>query len=471
MKLPGHLANASLAALIRGSGYPSLEQFAVAVNAKAWHLYGIKLGYDHISVKRWLAGGTPQHADIVAAVLGEAWGIPIPVPIIWPDQRQNVTRPAAHLQPWVAARTLEELGYLTRSDMLSRRELLNGSMAAASGAAFVEPLARWLRADVVGLDAAGLDRPGRIGLDTVTDIEATTRYFAACEAATSGSVNREPAVGLLKHAVDLAAHASYSEHVGNRLLAAIAELSGMVGWMCNDSGLHGPAQRYLVYGLQAARESSDPRGPLLVISILSDMARHMRLRGRPKTALRLLDLALDQLPADRQRGNRLRAMLWGQKGWALSCLGVTCLPEVRNSLQLAQDVHALAEGDDDWQLHRVIDTSDAEVATTTAASYLNLAREDSRLAAEAEAATLYLQSHRPAGYTKNDVVAQIRLASIRFVAGEPDQACADGEQALMMANGLRGSEIVRSRLRELAGDAAAYRGTRVRELRERLAGV
>ena len=55
----------------------------------------------------------------------------------------------------------------------------------------------------------------------------------------------------------------------------------MVGWMCHDSGMKGPAQRYLVHGLQAAKESTDPRAPLLVIGILRDLARP--LIGRATT--------------------------------------------------------------------------------------------------------------------------------------------------------------------------------------------
>jgi hypothetical protein len=52
-----------------------------------------------------------------------------------------------------------------------------------------------------------------------------------------GALSREAAVGQLKYAVELAHHASYSDAVGNRLLAAIAALSGLVGYLCHDSGM------------------------------------------------------------------------------------------------------------------------------------------------------------------------------------------------------------------------------------------
>src|SRR5262249_31939902 len=150
-----------------------------------------------------------------------------------------------------------------------------------------------------------------------------------------------------KYAVDLARHANYSESTGNRLLAAIAELSGLVGWLCHDSGIPGPAQRYFTYGLQAARESTDPRAPLLVVSILSDMAQHMRWLGRPNTALRMHDLAMNQLPADRRRFNVLRAVLATRRVEDSLChLGISALPEVRNTLSLAYDLHAQANDED-----------------------------------------------------------------------------------------------------------------------------
>src|SRR5262249_36015790 len=160
----------------------------------------------------------------------------------------------------------------------------------------------------------------------------SARSFATTAAEVGGALSREAAVGQLKYAVDLAQHGSYSDRTGNRLLAAVAELSGLVGWLCHDSNMSGPAQRYLMYGLPASRESTDPRAPLLVIPILSDMAIHMSWLNRPDTALRLHDLAMSQLPADRRRFNALRANLATRRAANGLCqLGPSSLPEVRNA--------------------------------------------------------------------------------------------------------------------------------------------
>jgi hypothetical protein len=302
----------------------------------------------HITVKRWLAGSVCQNADVVAAVLSDAWYIPVPVPVqvIWPQLRDGAAPVPAYLQPWVAARTLEDLGIFLRSDMLTRRETLTGAVKAASGPALLAPIVRWL--DVPpGRITARDEGVQRLGIGDVIAIERSTRYFAGTDAEVGGALSREAAVGQLKYAVELAQHASYSDAVGNRLLAAIAALSGLVGYLCHDSGMPGPAQRYFVYGLQAARESTDERTPLLVISILADMAQHMRWRGRPNTALRLHDLAVSQLPADRKRFNVLRAVLATKKAEDGLCyLGSSCLPEVKSSLSLSLDLYAQASDED-----------------------------------------------------------------------------------------------------------------------------
>lgn len=55
--------------------------------------------------------------------------------------------------------------------------------------------------------------------------------------------------------------------------------------MCLDSDMPGPAQRYLVYGLQAARESKDPRAPLVTVRILADPGQQLRWADDEERAL------------------------------------------------------------------------------------------------------------------------------------------------------------------------------------------
>jgi hypothetical protein len=471
MRLPKQVANAALAALIEGGGFRSLEQFAHLVNVRGWEMQGVKLCYDHVTVKRWMSGSVCQNPAVVAAVLSEAWGVPVPVQVIWPELREGARPAPAHLQPWVAARTLDALVGFVGSDMLSRREVLARSVRAATGSALVEPLSRWLGAAAGGLAV----RPvgvRRIGASEVAGIERTTRYFAGVDAEVGGGLSREAAVGQLKYAVDLVRDGSYSDAVGNRLLAAVAGLSGLVGWMCLDSGMSGPAQRYLVYGLQAARESTDPRAPLLTVRILGDLAQQLRWMGHYATAVRVLDLALGQLPADRRRHNLTRAVLTCNKAHALAHLGPSCLPEVRGAVGMAFDLYDQAgdeEREDLRQIpHRAVDVSEPELSAIASAAHLVLAKDDPTLAREVETRTLHALEHVDAGYGRNRVLAYVRLARVRFAASEPEQGCDDGETALAQAEHST-STMVRSRLRELYGDTEPFREVpRVREFRERL---
>jgi hypothetical protein len=478
VRLPKQIANPGLAALLQGSGFASLERFANAVNVRGWQMHGVKLCYDHVSVKRWLAGSVCQYPDVVAAVLSDAWGIAVPVTVVWPELHDGDRPTPAHLQPWVAARTLENLGTLIGSDMLTRREALAAAVIAASGASLVDPIARWLAAPAGGVDAS-VDGGVRVGAVDVARIEQSTRYFATTDADVGGGLSREAAVGQLKYAVDLMRYGRYSATVGNRLLAAIAELAGMVGWMCHDSGMSGPAQRYLTYGLQAARESADPRAQLLVVGILADMARQTRWLGRPDSAVRLLDLALSQLPEDRSRFNTVRAILTSQRAWALAYHGHGCTPEVESALSLSLDLHARAGTDDRlaadplnlMHLRPSPDVVAAELAATASCAYLVLARYERELACKAERYTLDSLAHRTNGPGRNDVLSQIRLARIRFIAGEPEQACEDAEHALALATETA-SLMVRVRLREMLVDTEPYQNLpRTNALRREIQGA
>jgi hypothetical protein len=164
-------------------------------------------------------------------------------------------------------------------------------------------------------------------------------------------------------------------------------------------------------------------------------------------------------------------MITNSKAQSLCHLGRTCLPEVRSAVGLSFDLEAQAT-DEERQMvaglaHRSIDMSEAELAAKASYAYLVLAGEDRRLAAEADEHGRHAL-HIADGYGRNKVLAQIRLARVRFVSGEPDEACDDGERALEMA-GATTSNMVTMRLREMLRDAEPYRQRpRVRQLREQV---
>ena len=472
MRLPAGVANPCLAALIAGGGFPSLERFAEAVNVRAWAMHGVKVYYDHVRVKRWLGGSVCQYPEVVADVLSTAWGIPIPVSILWPDLRAGGAPVPAHLQAWVPARTLEDLWVFLRSDMLTRREVLTDAVGLAAGVSLSDPIARWLGEPAAGSLLPGTDRTGeRIDMSTVYALERTTHQFWWSDAALGGGLGREAAVGRLKYAVDLMTHARFSEPVGKRLLTAIADLAFHVGWMSYDVGMEGPAQRYFVYALQAAREADNERATLRSVGTLCSMARQMRSAGHPDTGLRFVDLALDRLPADRYRLSTIRAGLWGLKARMLASMGPSYAPEVRNGINLAFELHAVAADEDEEPIVSEYFPyfGGAELAGEAAEGFRDLARAERRFATNAEAHTLRALAVRGKDFARSRAFDQIGLAQDRFLLREPEQACVDGTAAIAMATQVTFSTRVAGRLRELLADSAPYEGvTGVPEFRDQL---
>ncbi|MGI5213827.1 hypothetical protein [Plantactinospora sp. CA-290183] len=472
MILPANVANPVLGVLIKGSGYPSLAQVAIAINKRGQHKYGLELSYDHTSVKRWLRGGRCDHQDLVAEVLSDAWGVDVAPGLVWSDAREGAKPLPAHYHPFVATRTLEELGIFLRSDMLTRRSLLASSISVATGSTFVDSITRWLGTEPVGLPSSEGHRPGRIGLAVVEEIEQATMRFMAGDAEVGGGLSREAAVGQLKYAVDLFDESTYESLTGNRLLAAVAKLSGEIGYMSHDSGLEGPAQRYFVYGLQAARESTDERASLVGVCILADMARQLRFLGQPDDALRLIDLAVSYLP-ERNRHTAVQAMLWNLKAHVLASTGTSRLSEVRSAIDLASDLLAESRDEDEppWQREVFLYIGDAELHRHAAGAYIRLGTIDPAqalgLGARAETEALNALAKWDPGFIREQTYSRIDLALARFLLRQPERACDDGEEAIRMSTRVVGSSKLKARLRDLVAASESFRDLpRVREFRE-----
>ncbi|WKU03460.1 hypothetical protein [Micromonospora sp. HUAS LYJ1] len=332
--------------------------------------------------------------------------------------------------------------------MLTRRTLLNDAIDVAVGTALTGPPLRWLNAPGTGLTARTTPATNRLTMATVTGIETATAHFGAQDAAIGGGLSREAAVGQLKYAVDLLRDASYTDAVGNRMLAAVAELAGMVGWMSHDVNMNGPAQRYFTLGLQAARESTHPRALLLQVNLLADMARQMHTLRHPDTGLRLVDAALDLLP----RGHHptATAMLWNLKARMLAPLGTTAVPEIQHATALAVDL--LAHADDAPLAY--IDA--AELAGNAALAWQDAAIHTPALARHAEKQALFALAHRTGGYSRSTVFHQVSLTAARFTLAEADQAATDGHTALDLAAEVPTSTRVLDRLHTLLDHSAPY---------------
>jgi hypothetical protein len=169
----------------------------------------------------------------------------------------------------------------------------------------------------------------------------------------------------------------------------------------------------------------------------------------------------------------LRAVLAGNRANDGLCrLGGSSLTEARSVLSLSFDLFSQASDDDrataPTMWYRALDMTEARLASNAAGAYLVMAREDKSLTAEAEKHTLHDLANIGEGQGRNKAFGQIRLARIRFLADEPEQACDDGGQALDAAEHVT-SAMIRARLRELLADSDPYADVpRVLEFRDRL---
>ena len=328
----------------------------------------------------------------------------------------------------------------------------------------IDDLLRWLAGPATGLPRRAETSARRLTAATVSGIEAATAAFGAQDATIGGGLSREAAVGQLKHAVDLLRDTSYTDAVGNRMLAAVAELAGMVGWMSHDVHMAGPAQRYFVLGLHAARESTDPRAGLLRVSLLADMARQMRDFGRPDTGLQLIDAALAQIPCGRHPA--AAAMLWNLKARMLAAHGNATVVEMTHAIGLAEDLLEHAHSSDEDLLAY---TGVAELAGNAALAWQDAATHDRDLARHAEQQAIRALANRPDGYSRSKVFDHISLSASRFTLTEAEQAAADGHTALDLAAEVATSTRVLDRLSTLLEHSRPYaHQPDVRDFRERL---
>ncbi|MDG4790168.1 hypothetical protein O7626_30325 [Micromonospora sp. WMMD1102] len=452
MILPANAANRVLAVLVKGSGYTSMSHLATAINDLGRQKYGLNLGYDYKSIKRWLLGSDCERPDLVAEVLSNAWGTDITPALIWPHTRNGAAPLPAHRHPFVADRTLKELATFVRRDMLCQDASPTSMVPVIAGPEFADAIVRWYDTAAIGISASDTKGTQRTDTSAVEGVERATTRLMASEAEFGGMLTRDAAVGQLKSAVDLINASTYDDTTGNRLLAAVATLAGTVGHMSYDSGLDGPAQHYFTFALQAARESTDERAPLTAVRILADMARQLRSLDQPHAAMRLIDLAVSILPGQH---TAVRAMLWNLKANVLASTATSGLSEVRGLIDLAANLRdeSRDEAQPSWQRDIFPDVTEAGLHREATGAYLRLATTNPTHARELarSAETEALQSLAASDPTRRRERAhsQIDLAQARFLLGDTEQARTDAEEAARLTSLVPGSARLRVRLREM----------------------
>ncbi|MFE2555558.1 tetratricopeptide repeat protein [Streptomyces sp. NPDC059352] len=195
-------------------------------------------GLDRQSVRRWMAGKrTPVY-----------W-LPYIVQVLELDAHSiQANESAGPTGP--DADTVASVIELGRSDVL-RRNFLAATSAYALGALNLpdpESITRRVhRAGTV-----------RVGAGEIAAVRQMTKGLGDAAAELGGGHARHLAVRYLVQDVGPWLNGNYTEKTGRDLFAASSQLVHLAGWMAQDEGNEGLAQRYYVHAYRLAAEAGEP---------------------------------------------------------------------------------------------------------------------------------------------------------------------------------------------------------------------
>jgi hypothetical protein len=318
--VPERVPNALFASWFQRSGW-SKGEVARMVNRRARDLGATHVATDTSRVRRWLDGEQPRDPipRILTELFSERFGCVVTLSDLGLREPSSPIAGTLADLPWGPERTAELLAEFCRSDLLlgpnPARRVGDGAPPLAAGTALIEPVKRWLLPYVPApqrslemlepLPTTGpipvlpqRGRPGRAAV-LADQLEETLRVFRDWEAAVGGGIRRAAVTGQLYEVAELIRHSPEPAHP--RIFRIAAHYCLLAGEMALDSGLQAAAQRYLVLGLHAAKESAD-RNTIAVV--LAATARQLVGLNRAQDALDLLTVGrtatrgdLDPLPA------------------------------------------------------------------------------------------------------------------------------------------------------------------------------
>ncbi|MCS7484408.1 hypothetical protein ACFFQW_34330 [Umezawaea endophytica] len=237
---------------------------------------GAKIAPDHVSVRRWLDGTSPQAATqhYIALALGSKLGRAVtPEEIGFSGGLQAVgadSTASGAEYPADSGAAVDLLGKLTSADLEDQPTLLNSTWSASATPGIITG---YLFSDT--LHVADESELIRSGGPAAHAIRATAAHFMDLDFHYGGGHVRKLLLFYFKSEIAPLLRQSHPEHVRRELFSAAAEVAQLLGWSAYDSGRHGAAQRYFVQGLKLAREANDPVIGGRLLSNLSHQANYL----------------------------------------------------------------------------------------------------------------------------------------------------------------------------------------------------
>jgi hypothetical protein len=280
--MPADEANECLAALLAEGGWTP-RALARALNAT--------FGQGTVSATApyfWRDNGSVPHAPLpamVAYALSDRLGRRVTAGDIW--GRQAADSPNLQLasagmnHPWSVAGTRMVARDWLMGGLVDRRHFL-----AVSGTALAGAVSAYLAAEAPASAVAPAVLGGRDLL--VEQIEASIPLLQQLDDAKGGAANLGY-IGAQLRAVALVLHeGTYTVAETRRLLAALADLGQLAGWMAFDANQHGLAQRYFFTGLRAAHDAGYTA---MAAHILADLSFQAATNGNRSDGVTLGEAA------------------------------------------------------------------------------------------------------------------------------------------------------------------------------------
>jgi len=415
-------------------------------------LQGQRLQYDKSAVTHWLQGKRPRGVvpSLIAEALSQKLGSPVTLAEIGLDDGPELDIGARSLVLRDLADTLDVASELGQADMERRSflYLLPFSVAAAAG-----PQRDWL---LHLLQSGRQGRDSKVGEAEVAGLHTMMESFTKGDLQLGGQHARMALVSYLTNdVVPLLRRQAQSDEISEELFAGAADLYMLLGWKTYDTGAYGLAQRYLLQGLQLAREGGD-KGLSVGSVVLSSMSNLAVSAGDANEAVKLAEAAGHSAVKANSPGAMTRAH--AMEARAHASLG----DGRRSAASISRAEHAQeVEKDRDPAWMQFMDG--AYLANQMAFSFREL---DDRTNME-RAANLSLSNSQGRQVGSNSVY----IATAKLRGGDIDEACKHALRAAEIARKLK-SKMVENLVTDFWVELQRTKDRhRVREFGRSLAGL
>lgn len=459
-----HTPNKALQHWFDLSGY-SKHGLAQEITRRAY-----AAGHKHVSpdgsrVRRWLNEGE-RPRDPVPAILAQIFSERTATPLTPADLGIGANRtpePRDRIS-WGGQPTIEAIRRTARVSLLS--EISYDPKVASYEIPPEQLLARlqpWVHAHPTPLPDAVPEAGGSLGMADVHRVRAATHVFRQLDNTYGGGLARQAVIGQLAWTNDLLTKGTYSERVGRALFAALADLCGVAGWMSHDSGLIPDAIRYLVLGVQAAKESGDRA---LGAHLLQCLARVHGYINQPAAALEFVTLALygsrdAATPRVRAGLHALEARFSAMLRREQDTLGA--LRRAQESFGDAGDIA------DDPEFAAYLDQAELTSMLAEVHVFLAHALDESHRAAPAVELLELTTSARRSERVRSRAFDAITLSRAHLATGEPEAAATAATTAMDLAEVLASARVI-TRLHDLIRESGPFTSApAIAAMRERIA--